>query len=73
MLEQVQRLVEETGATVHSPFVRLLLAEHARLSGNTHGQEGELREALRLFTEMGATLHAKRTQGWLDSISERTS
>ncbi len=68
-LEQVGSLIEETGAKVHAPFVHLLLAEQARLSDDGSGQERELSEALRLFLEMGATGHAERARGWLDSLS----
>ncbi len=70
VLDQVEVLIEETGATVHAPFVRLLRAEQARLSGDTSGQERELREALRIFTEMGATGHAERAARWLASLAE---
>ncbi len=73
MLDQVEVLIEETGATVHAPFARLLRAEQARLSGDTSGQERELREALQLFTEVGATGHAERATRWLASLAEPDS
>jgi hypothetical protein len=40
--------------------VRVELAELARLTGDEEGRQRELREAHRLFTEMGAAAHAAR-------------
>jgi hypothetical protein len=40
------------------PLVRVELAELARLTGDDAGREKELREAHRLFAEMGANRHA---------------
>jgi tetratricopeptide (TPR) repeat protein len=48
-------LVKETGALAYEPFIR---EEAARLRGDEAG----LREALRLFTAIGASGHARRLQ-----------
>jgi tetratricopeptide (TPR) repeat protein len=53
-------LVEQTGARVYEPHVHEVAAALARLRGDEAGRERELREAHRLFTEMGATGHAER-------------
>ncbi len=42
------------------PFLREVRAESAALQGDSKTQQCELREAHRLFTEMGATGHAER-------------
>jgi hypothetical protein len=52
-LEAALALVKETGALTYEPFI------HEEM-GRLHGDEGELREALRLFTAIGATGHAGR-------------
>ena len=60
-LSQALSLVEETGAGVWEPFIRVELAELARLSGDDEAtRRRELREAHRLFTEMGAPLQAAK-------------
>jgi hypothetical protein len=41
-------------------MVHVELAELARQSGDADGHDRELREAHRLFTEIGATGHADR-------------
>ena len=69
-LRGVEKLVKETGARVHEPFVQLEWAEYARLAGNASGRNERLREALRLFSKMGATGHAERTTQELASGSE---
>ncbi|MGH8972159.1 MAG: hypothetical protein ACRD0C_03030 [Acidimicrobiia bacterium] len=46
-------LVNETGALVYEPFIR---EELARL----HNDESALREAVRLYRQIGATGHARR-------------
>jgi len=53
-------LVEETGARSLEPFIRIELAELARLTGDEETRHRELREAHRLFTEMGAPLQAAK-------------
>ena len=59
-LTRVESLIEETGARGYRPFVYEERAELARLLGDEATQQRELREAHRLYTEMGATGHAER-------------
>jgi hypothetical protein len=51
-------LVPETGALTYEPFIREEL-------GRLHADERELREAVRLFTAIGATGHARRLESEL--------
>ena len=53
-------LVEQTGAKSQEPFIHVELAELARLTGDEATRQRELREAHRLFTEMGATTRAEQ-------------
>jgi adenylate cyclase len=64
-LERVLELAKGTGAKPHVPLVRVVRAELARQSGNPDAYQRELRDAHRLFTEMGAAGHAKRLQAEL--------
>ena len=59
-LTRVLDLVDETGARAFEPWVHEESAELARLIGDEVQRERELREAHRLYTEMGATGHAQR-------------
>jgi tetratricopeptide (TPR) repeat protein len=59
-LARALTLIEETEARSYAPFVHEERAELARLLGDDVTREHELREAHRLFVEMGATGHAKR-------------
>jgi class 3 adenylate cyclase/tetratricopeptide (TPR) repeat protein len=59
-LAQARALVEETGGTIHAPFIHVELASLARLTGDEGGRQRELREAHRLFTAMGAPARADR-------------
>ncbi len=59
-LKEAQTLVEETGGRSQEPFIHEELAELARITGDETTRNHELREAHRLFTEMGATGHAER-------------
>jgi adenylate cyclase len=59
-LSQAQTLVEETGGRSQQPFIHEAQANLARLTGDDATCQRELREAHRLFTEMGATGHAER-------------
>jgi class 3 adenylate cyclase/tetratricopeptide (TPR) repeat protein len=59
-LARALQLLREADAKGHEPHVHLELAELARQSGDDTGRERELREAHRLFTEIGATGHAER-------------
>jgi hypothetical protein len=54
-LKAASRLVAESGALTYEPFI------HEEL-GRLHGDETELREALRLYKMIGATGHARRLQ-----------
>ena len=60
VLARALELVRETGAKAFEPLVHVELAELARQSGDAEGRERALREAHRLFTEIGATGHAER-------------
>jgi hypothetical protein len=53
-LRRCLALVAETGAGTLEPRVRLELADLARLRGQRDEHERELREAQRLFVEIGA-------------------
>ncbi len=59
-LESALELAERTGARSREPFIRDEYAELAGLLGDDATRERELREAHRLYTEMGATGHAQR-------------
>jgi tetratricopeptide (TPR) repeat protein len=59
-LASAQAAVEESGAKRWEPFIYEEKAELARLSGDEDTRRRALREAHRLFTEMGATGHAER-------------
>jgi class 3 adenylate cyclase/tetratricopeptide (TPR) repeat protein len=59
-LADASALIDETGARCREPIVREVSAELARLRGDEATRERELREAYRLFVEMGATGHAER-------------
>jgi tetratricopeptide (TPR) repeat protein len=60
VLREAAALIDETGAEGWRPFVHEELGALAELSGDAAGRERELREAHRLFIEMGATGHAAR-------------
>jgi class 3 adenylate cyclase/tetratricopeptide (TPR) repeat protein len=59
-LAQALALVEETGAAAVEPFIRLEEAELARATGDEATRQRKLREAHRLFTEMGAPIRAEQ-------------
>ena len=59
-LRQALALLEETGARCHEPFILVELAALAGLTGEQAARRGFLREAHRLFTEMGATARAEQ-------------
>jgi adenylate cyclase len=59
-LTRAVELVHETGAKSLEPPILVERAGLMRLLGNEAGRERELREAHRLYTEMGATGHAER-------------
>jgi hypothetical protein len=55
-------LARETGAKAYEPLVHVELTELARQSAEQEARERELRQAHRLFTEIGASGHAERQQ-----------
>ncbi|MCZ6824019.1 MAG: hypothetical protein O7F10_13785, partial [Deltaproteobacteria bacterium] len=57
-LQHALFLVMETGARAEEPFLRMTLAELARVRGDEAGRERELSEARRLFAASGATARA---------------
>jgi class 3 adenylate cyclase/tetratricopeptide (TPR) repeat protein len=59
-LARALELARETGAKAFEPLIHVELAELAYQSGEEEGRERELREAHRLFTEIGASGHAER-------------
>ncbi len=59
-LSAAQASIEATGAKSYAPFVHVERAELARLLGDEAAWRREIGEAQRLFTEMGATVHAER-------------
>jgi tetratricopeptide (TPR) repeat protein len=59
-LARARELVEETEARVYQPRILEEEARLAQLEGDEAGFDSSLREAHRLYTEMGATGHAER-------------
>lgn len=59
-LDAATALARETGASTYEPFI---LEELGRLQGD----DGRLRQALRLYTTIGATGHARRLEAELDA------
>jgi hypothetical protein len=59
-LERVLVLVKETGARGFEPHVYLERAKLAHLTGEEATRQRELREAHRLFTEIGAPIRAEQ-------------
>jgi class 3 adenylate cyclase len=59
-LSRAESLVRETGGHRYDPLVHETRAELGHVLGDEAGRERELREAHRLYTEMGATGHAER-------------
>jgi hypothetical protein len=68
-LTRAQSLVAETDARSYEPFIHLELAALARLVGDDTSRQRELREAHRLFTEMGAPIRAEQVARELASTS----
>jgi hypothetical protein len=62
----------ETGALIYLPEIHLERAELARLVGDEVRRQRALREAHRLFTEMGATAWAEQVVRQLNSLSTVT-
>ncbi len=61
-LARAQALVEETDARSYQPLIHVERAELARLTGDEPTRLRELREAHRLFTEIGAPLRAAQVE-----------
>ena len=59
-LDRAAECVGITGTRSHLPQIGVERAKLARLEGDEAGRERHLREAHRLFTEIGATGHAER-------------
>jgi len=59
-VERAEALCEETGMRVYLPPLLEVRAALAERRGNSQEADEKLREAHRLYTEMGATGHAKR-------------
>ena len=59
-LAEASELIDETDARCRQPVVHEVSAEIARLFGDDATRTRELREAQRLFAEMGASGHAER-------------
>jgi class 3 adenylate cyclase/tetratricopeptide (TPR) repeat protein len=59
-LAGAQQKVDSSGATSRQPYLSEARGALARLLGDEHGEARHLREAHRLFIEMGATGHARR-------------
>jgi class 3 adenylate cyclase len=66
-LAETEHLISVTGARSWQPFVHVERAELARLTGEEAAREGELREAQRLFAEMGAARQVERIARELES------
>jgi class 3 adenylate cyclase/tetratricopeptide (TPR) repeat protein len=60
ILGELDKLVAQIGAVSYAPFVHAERAELARRTGDRPVEQAELREAHRLFTEMGATGYAEQ-------------
>ncbi len=60
LLDESAALIEEHGILLFAPTLHERRAQLAALLGDAAGRERELREAHRLYTEMGATGHAER-------------
>jgi adenylate cyclase len=68
-LARAAALIEETGAVMYLPQLHLGRAELAQTLGDDAQRLQELREAHRLFVEMGATGHAERISRQLSAVS----
>jgi hypothetical protein len=66
-VEHAETLCEETGMRVHLPPLLEIRAALAERRGNPQAARRRLREAHRLYTEMGATGHARRLAKELES------
>jgi class 3 adenylate cyclase/tetratricopeptide (TPR) repeat protein len=71
-LDRATALVEETGARSWEPWVHVERAALANLLGDDTARRRELREAHRLFAEMGAKARAEQVTRQLNSLSTAT-
>src|SRR5207244_13348674 len=60
LLDRATELARGCGGTIYEPSILETRAALARASGQAAEAERELREALRLYAEFGATGHAER-------------
>jgi class 3 adenylate cyclase/tetratricopeptide (TPR) repeat protein len=65
-VERAEALCEETGIRVYLPPLLEIRAALAERRGDPQEARRQIREAQRLYTEMGATGHAKRLAGELE-------
>ncbi len=66
-LTRAEVLIDATGYAIRRASVHEVRAELAQLEGDADARRRHLREAHRLYTEMGATGHAERVARELDS------
>jgi hypothetical protein len=66
-LAEADAWLEMSGAKSYEPFLHVERAELARLSGDEATHQRELREAHRLFLEIGAPIHATEVARKLES------
>jgi tetratricopeptide (TPR) repeat protein len=59
-LAEADAWLEISGARSYEPFLHVERAELARLTGDSAARQRELREAHRLFTEIGAPIRAEQ-------------
>ena len=67
LLERAAQLIGETDGTIAKPQLSEGRARLARIRGDDDACAQHLREAHRLYTEMGATGHAERVMRQLGS------
>lgn len=72
-LAEASELIDDTGARCRGPVVHEVSAALARVRGDAAGADRELREAHRLFTEIGATGHARRVAQEIGSGTVRAA
>jgi hypothetical protein len=65
-LTEAAAWIEMSGAKSYEPFLQLEYAELARLTGDEASRDRALREAHRLFVEIGATARAKEVAREID-------
>ena len=59
-LAEADACLEMSGAKSYEPFLHVERAELARVVGDEVGRQRELREAQRLFVEIGAPIRAEQ-------------